>query len=123
MGIIPGPLMHQILRAHRVELSDAPSGGILQRVRLTVRIQPSTGAALIYGGPPYAAAARVQGPQATIDLPTAENVIYVQMISGAQSCEIGVEAAQEDTGRTTVLKGAPLSWHKLSGGGSTFDID
>jgi len=84
-----------LLNAKEVILQ-APPGGVLKSVRVSVEIEPADGAALIYGAPEYQTPIRVEGPSREVDILTTEPKVYVQKISGATSVNITTLSWTED---------------------------
>ena len=66
----------------------APSDRILQTVKLKIRIDPPSGAVLIYGGPEYDDPTLVTGPDQIVEIETKTHMVIVQKIRGAESYEI-----------------------------------
>ncbi len=66
----------------------APADQILQVVKLRVRVEPPSGAVLIFGGPKYDDPTLFSGPEQIIELVTKTNTVIVQKIRGAESYEI-----------------------------------
>lgn len=66
----------------------APPDERLQAVKLKVRIDPPSGAVLIYGGPEYDDPTLVVGPEQIVEMTTDSHKIIVQKIRGAESYEI-----------------------------------
>ena len=110
------------MRAHQIVLDDAPPGGVLRSVRLAIEIEPASGAVLVYGAPNYSDPVRVNGPRGTVDLPTTEPTICVQLISGAQSFSLGVLSHVDVNARKFQFKDAPLTIHKGNGPGNDIEI-
>ena len=66
----------------------APDDKLLEAVKLKVRIEPPSGSLLIYAGPEYDNPVQVDGPEQIVEMATSSNIVYVQMIRGAESYEI-----------------------------------
>lgn len=66
----------------------APVDQVLQVVKLRVRVEPPSGAVLIYGGPVHDDPVLVSGPEQIVELATKTHTVIVQKIRGAESYEI-----------------------------------
>ena len=70
------------------EVLCAPSDEVLDAIKIRIRIEPSSGAVMIYGGPNYDKAELVEGPVQEVAIATTVRTVIVQLVRGAKSYEI-----------------------------------
>ncbi len=66
----------------------APADKVLVAVKVKVRIEPPSGAVLIYGGPNYDDPLLVEGPEQIVEISTTTPAVIVQKLRGAETYEI-----------------------------------
>ncbi len=66
----------------------APADKVLDAVKIQVRIEPPSGAVLIYGGPDYDDPLLVEGPEQVVEISTTTPAVIVQKLRGAETYEI-----------------------------------
>ena len=81
------PVKNIAERANEVTLK-APSGGILEKIRVRVEIQPESAGVLIYGAPSYDLPKRFNGPVSEGEIVTTEPKVYFQKINGVEKLKI-----------------------------------
>ncbi len=70
------------------EILFAPADKVLEAVKVKVRIEPPSGAVLIYGGPNYDDPLLVEGPEQVVEISTTTPAVIVQKLRGAETYEI-----------------------------------